>query len=354
MIIGIDAGALAESNKDFQVGVFRVTYEFIKSLTHLHKQHTYRLYSYAPIAPNILKEFGKSIIPLPLLPSFGYMKYRLPIELSIHPVDVFIGVAQAVPKTNTKTIGFVYDIGFLHYPFLYPNSNRLLKQTTHLIQNASHVVTISKTSRNDIMDFYHIPSANISVCYPGVSNIFRSKSIVKPHEVPYFLSVGILKKGKQTSLLIEAFQIFLSLTKDPYDLVLVGGDGGERENIQALISRMHLEKRVHLVGYQSDQNLVSWYKNATAFLAFSPTEGFCLPAAEAMACGCPVVYRKFGVLSEIVAAAGIGVESDKPEVIAQAMVRIRSNKLKAVCIKRSQLFDWNTFTKGIYDILNTI
>jgi len=360
MIIGVDAGALSISDKRLKVGVWRVTYELLKHLSVFDTTNEYRLYSFAPIEKKIMMQMGKNMENSVLSPSVGYMKFRLPLELMQRPVDVFLGLSQALPPNcSVKTIGCVYDLAFLHMSKSYGMScNRLRKQTEDVVRRSDHIVTISLFSKKDIMKFYGVSSEKISVCYPGVTRM-NSLSTKSPNTIPYILFVGALKPAKQIPLAIRGFKVFLSQTKRRYDFLLVGGDYWMDPKIRSTIESLHLTERVHIVGHVSDDRLPSYYSHASAFLTLGSWEGFCMPAVDAMAYGCPVVYAHSGATPEIVGDAGIPVNPYDAGKIGQALQKITENKaFRTVCTqkgkKRASQYTWKRFGKQWLEIINKI
>ena len=66
-----------------------------------------------------------------------------------------------------------------------------------------------------------------------------------------------------------------------------------------------MRERVHFTGYVSEEDLISLYSTALAVAMPSYSEGFGLPAIEAMACAAPVLASNQGSLPEVVGNAGI-------------------------------------------------
>ncbi len=82
----------------------------------------------------------------------------------------------------------------------------------------------------------------------------------------------------------------------------VAGDGALRGEVERDVVRLGLAAQVRLLGRVSDEDLLGWYRRADAFVM--PTqelEGFGLSAAEALACGTPVIGTPAGAVPELLA-----------------------------------------------------
>jgi glycosyltransferase involved in cell wall biosynthesis len=357
MIIGVDAGALSVRDDRLKVGVYRVTLNLLRELGKIDKTNEYRLYTFLPIAPAQMKEFGPRMKNMVVRPVIGWSMIQLPIELRRHPVDVFLGLSQMIPFSPARNIGFVYDLGFLRYPGAYPGSlARLEMQTKQLVKRSDHIITISKSTRTDITGKYPIVKKRVTAIYPGIDHRFTASGPKHKEKHPYILHVGALKRGKNVPFAIRAFKKFIDETNKPYEFLLVGGDYWADCRISRMIEELGLWDRVKLAGFVSDRNLPSYYRGASALLLTSLWEGFCLPATEAMRSGCPVVYARTGSLPEIVGDAGLVFAKDKESEAAQALAKITApsslrKKLVRIGIQQSKQFTWNKFAQTVYRIL---
>jgi glycosyltransferase involved in cell wall biosynthesis len=357
MIIGVDAGALSVRDDRLKVGVYHVTLNLLRELGKIDKKNEYRLYTFLPINPAQLKEFGPQMKNVVVRPVIGWSMIQLPIELRRHPVDVFLGVSQMIPFSTTRAIGFVYDLGFLRYPGAYPGSlARLEMQTRQLVKRSDHIVTISKSTKADIIRTYKVDNDNVTVNYPGIDQRFVASGDKHKEKNPYILYVGALKRGKNIPFALRAFKRFLDESKKPYDFLLVGGDYWADNRIPRMIEELGLWDRVKLAGYVSDRNLPSYYRGASALVLTSLWEGFCLPATEAMRSGCPVVYAKTGSLPEIVGRSGLAFEKDNETDAARSLAQIIGSaqlrsRLAALALARSKQFTWKEFAQRVYRII---
>ena len=164
------------------------------------------------------------------------------------------------------------------------------------IRNADAVIAISKYTAKRIKEIYGI---NPIIIYPMLAKdfkIIKEADAVKNLErfnleKPYILLHGRMIKDKRPDMAVKAFSIVQK--KLDIDLV-ISGTIEEEENIKSLIKNLGIEKKVHILGRVSNDELISLYNMAKCFLMSAPKEDFGLTPIEAMACGCPVVAWKDG------------------------------------------------------------
>ena len=125
------------------------------------------------------------------------------------------------------------------------------------------------------------------------------------------LYVGGLAPHKNLAGLIEGFAKAVSDDAlGDVDLVLAGdpkGDGfhSNVEDLHASVKAKGLGERVHFPGFVPDAILPALYSDALAVAMPAFSEGFGLPAAEAITCGTPVIATKGGAVAEVVGSAGL-------------------------------------------------
>ncbi|MCX5910133.1 MAG: glycosyltransferase, partial [Deltaproteobacteria bacterium] len=94
------------------------------------------------------------------------------------------------------------------------------------------------------------------------------------------------------------------------------------------VEKMGLSSRVSFTGKVPAETLRSLYRSSAAVVLPSLYEGFGLPAAEAMACGTPVVATRVGALPEVIGEdeAGILVPPRNPQALARGILRVLQNE----------------------------
>lgn len=358
MTIAVDAGMLGEADDRLKVGVWRVAVNLLTQLGKLDRKNSYRLYSFTSIPQALMRQFGARMENRVLAPGTGWMSVRLPLEFMLRTPDVFLGLAQAIPRWGGKNIGFVYDLGFIHHPQAYPDSHaKLTTQTRKAVKRAQNIITISQATKEDILKTYDVSASKIRVAYPGVAKPFRAHGKRHNPKRPYFLFVGALKRGKNVPVLLRAFAAFQKQTNAPHELLLIGSNYWMDPKIEETIQELHLGNAIKTLGYVTDEMLASYYRGATALVIPSLVEGFCLPAVEAMACATPVIASGAGSLPEIVGKGGVVVSSQDTNKIASAMSTVAKDEayrssLSKEALKQAQKFRWENFAKIVLSSMN--
>ena len=124
---------------------------------------------------------------------------------------------------------------------------------------------------------------------------------------------------------------------------------------RALIETGLLDSVEFVSGLSLDE-IVALYRKATVFVSASRFEGFGFPAAEAMACGAPVIVSRGGALPEVAGEAGIVTEVEDADGLADALERVLSDpelqqQMSAACAARAHsAFRWDEHARASLDL----
>src|SRR3972149_7961655 len=286
--------------------------------------------------------------PLPDLPKesenfkykvFGpkklWTQFALPINLMFgRRPDVFFSMAHYGPRfSKVPYVVTIHDLSYLHYPELFKKSDllQLRSWTKYSVQNATHIIAVSQTTKDDIVKNYHVDPAKITVTYEGYdqsrikpqseSQINRMK---KKYQIDgnYIIFVGTLQPRKNLERLIEAFEKLTRNQKPEtrnLQLVIVGKRGWMYDQIFEQIKSLNLGQKVIFTDYVPNNDLSALISGSLAYVLPSLWEGFGIPVIEAQACGVPVVVSNISSLPEILADSGILVDPQKTDSIAEGI-----------------------------------
>ncbi|MCL5267430.1 MAG: glycosyltransferase family 4 protein [Bacteroidetes bacterium] len=219
------------------------------------------------------------------------------------------------------------------------------------------IVTVSNTSRMDIVKFTHVDDSKIRVIYNGFDRLrFREiddssveralgKYGLKPHS--YLLYVGTVDHpGKNLFTVLEAYIKLRQNNGISEKMVVVGSKGFGYQAIESLANDSGYQEDILFLGYINDDDLPYFYAGARLFCFLSLYEGFGLPLLEAMACGCPVVTSNNSALAEVAGDAAMKVPPLNVEMVAKAIYRLLSDdRIRTHYIerakRRSAMFSWD-------------
>ncbi len=147
-----------------------------------------------------------------------------------------------------------------------------------------------------------------------------------PSNVSVVGIVGRLDWYKGHQYFFEATKIVTKTIQNIHFLIV--GDGEYRSRLENQVKQLSLEKKVTFTGNRDD--IPEVLAGINLFVLSSVSEGFGRAAAEAMACGKPVVATKTGGLSEVVedGITGILVSPRDPDELANAIVSLLNDKEK--------------------------
>jgi glycosyltransferase involved in cell wall biosynthesis len=202
-----------------------------------------------------------------------------------HPItfDRRIDIANA--PTRRKKLALRRWYGFL----------RMQKKVA---QRMSKILTVSESSRRDIITDFGIDPSRLEVITLGVDDVFVPPTAPRvPGRIVAMASADAPMKGIAT--LLEAFAKLR--TERDVELVLVTKPG---KRTVRLIDELGIADDVRFVNGISEAELVDVMGSAEIACVPSLYEGFSLPTAELMACGTPLVVSRAGAIPEVVGDDG--------------------------------------------------
>lgn len=218
------------------------------------------------------------------------------------------------------------------------------------IRRVAAVITVSESSRNDLLRFTDYDPSRVHVIAQGVSERFRPLDVQngdRPEgqdcHALRILHVGHCGVYKNIEGILQSLPLLIRRLGPQVMFLKVGGPFTRSQ--LALIARLGVEKHVQHLGMVLAGELPGIYANADLFLMPSHYEGFGLPVLEAMACGTPVIASNQGSLPEVVGDAGLLVEPTDVEQIAGAVERLLTDaelraELRKKGLERARTFTW--------------
>jgi glycosyltransferase involved in cell wall biosynthesis len=230
---------------------------------------------------------------------------------------------------------------------------------------AAAIICPSQSSKRQIVADGDAPEERVFVAHHGVDHaVFRPGLTGGPRLAahyggdpnrPYILTVAAIHPRKNLMALRDAVGL---LARDGYQhqLVVVEGPSHGRSDGDALRRAVAADlpgapNAVASIPHGiPDADIAALMCGAAAFCLPSLSEGFGLPAAEAMACGAPVVLSNRGALPEIGGEAAVLVEPNA-EAIAHGLASLLSDPSHAQTVgaagaQRAQQFTWDSCAEG--------
>ena len=260
-----------------------------------------------------------------------------------------------VKACGTKNIYTLHDLVPLRLPYTTLDKKRYyFKLVKQLAESADHIVTVSETSKKDIVNILGVPEDKITNTYQAVSipeaylslptrTLRTELGAFRLQYKKYLLFYGSIEPKKNIGRIIEAY---LASGID-LPLVVVGAQAWKNDQElkilkdEALASQYGGERpgpKVKHLEYVSFPQLVNLIRGALTVTFPSLYEGFGLPILESMICGTPVITSNMGSMVEIGGDAAIYVDPYSTREIKDAMTAVvRNADLRAEKIARGAL-----------------
>lgn len=281
----------------------------------------------------------------------------LPNYLRKNGSGLLLNLGSTAPVFYKNQIVTHHDITYKRYPKSFSKKFRAIYGilVPMMLKNSNKLLTVSEFSKNEISEVYGHSKENIEIIYNAVSNSFN-KTNERNLSKPYLLAVSSPNFHKNFHGMLRAFE----LLGDKYDISLkIIGKTATSFSKQDFSSLIKNSNKIQFLGRVDDDEMISLYQNACAFVFPSFYEGFGIPPLEAQSCGCPVISSNMASMPEVLRDSAIYFDPHNEKEMASVMEKIIvDGDLRAELVRRGdeniKRFSWDESAKKVSQIVDKI
>ena len=281
----------------------------------------------------------------------------------IHHFCNFI-IPPISPKA--KTVVTICDMSFMRYPECAEARNLAYMKARigATIERADAIITISKFSAREIVEFFPAAKGKVFPIYLGVDQSLASPGRDKIIEArkrlglerPYILTVGTIEPRKNLPFLVDAFD---NMKNNDADLVIVGRPGWSYEPILEKFRTAKKAAHIHHLATIDDADLSAIYAGAELYATTSLYEGFGFTPLEAMLCGTPVISSAGGSLEEVLSNSAFVLRRFDLDIWSRSLDGLLSDKrirgdLRRQGFSRARKFRWEETARQTAEVYRKV
>lgn len=249
--------------------------------------------------------------------------------LHCHQYTPWVYGTFAAIGTNTKVI-------FTEHGRFYPDRSSWKRRYVNpaLSFFTDSITAISYATKQALVDYEFIPERKIEVIYNGIAPVsadsaraLKLKQKLKINNSTKVIgTIARLDPIKNHRMMFNAYKRVLNDFSDT--ILLLVGDGEERENIESLVKESGIQDKVILTGYISEPG--TYLECMDIFLLPSLSEGTSMTLLEAMSLQKPCVVTDAGGNREIIKNDynGTVTENDNCEEFSNAISALLGNTVR--------------------------
>ena len=350
-------------------GIGWFTFENLKRITKAHPEHQFFFFFDRTFSNEFI--FEENIQPVVIHPQarhpilfniwFDFMISR---ALKKHNIDVFFSPDGMLSlRTDVPQIAVIHDLNFEHHPEDLPAhiTKYYRKRFPLFAKTATHILTVSENSKNDIINTYGLDPNKVTVAYNGAGEFYHPLNTAERKEGlgkinngrPYFVYVGALHKRKNIERMLLAFKAFKEQNKSPLDFLIIGDPLWSKDRALDSIS-----KDIYFLGRKSGQELAQIVACSEALVYVSYFEGFGIPILEGMKSGVPVIASEVSSMPEVGGDAAIYVDpfsiASIQEGMKKALLKENFEKYSKKGIDQAGKFSWDKSSEIIWNVMEKV
>ncbi len=248
-------------------------------------------------------------------------------------------------RKNLKTMGMMT---YLHFC------------STRAVRQASLIITVSNYSRQQILAHVNLPPEQVIALHYGPSpslHRVEDKAILEETRTrlnisrPFVLADAIKNPG----VLVRAWKLLPENLRESHQIVFFSRTPTPPEAVQEAVAAGY----ARLLVRPANDDLMTLYSMAEAFIFPSWIEGFGLPPVEAMTCGAPVIASDRGSIPEVVGDAALIIDAEDADGLAKHIISVLSDsalaeKMRQKGYARAATFTWGSTARQLLQHYTTI
>lgn len=272
-----------------------------------------------------------------------------------------------------KNITTIHDIIPLKIPYSTTvDIKKFYEITKRTIERSDKIITTSKSSKNDIIEYFNVRNEEkISVAYQSshIDEIYINKdpatiqsfieSVYGLSYKKYIIFYGAIEPKKNVHRIISA----ALKSKCEYPLVIAGKNGWLFDDVSRLVSEILKtpsgREKILRIPFLPFEHLTMIVSGAAACVFPSLYEGFGLPVLESMQLGCPVITSNISSLPEIGGDAVHYVDPYSVDEIANGIDALCGNEEYRLALEekgriRAKMFSIKNYAQKINNIYTEV
>lgn len=257
------------------------------------------------------------------------------------------------PLMSKGGIACIHDIAFKMHPELFTAKGDwheiLFRKLMYLraFHKADQVVTVSETSRKEILSHYHLKNPNVAV----IGNAWQHYDVTDMDETIFDQLNGVHKGDYYfflSSLAVNKNLLWILKNAEQHpeeQYVLTGQPLGDES-----LSEYRNLKNVTYTGYLEDAQIRALLKHCKAFLFPSTYEGFGIPPMEALCMGAKIVISKIDCLREIYGSSAYYIDPANPQISIDELLKEEVSPAKDVL----ERYSWDRSASELCHIIQSL
>lgn len=355
-----------------RTGMGTMVYNVLKNW-YSTKEYMFILYIPEELDADYMRRLRNNKIEIKILEKSNYFKWEqinLPKEIKKDNIDVLWCPYNTIPVCcSSKIVVTIHDVIYMDMPLklapsIYKKLGLIYRKSIVpvAVKKSQKIITVSEFAKRELEKKFVNQKEKIRVIYQGTDvdtnglDKDEERDFLKKNRIsaPYILGFGSLEARKNSLRLIRAFKKILDNSDRNIKLVLFGFRGYNISEEKKYIEKYNLQERIIVLGYVSEAEKVTLYKNSEMFVFPTLAEGFGIPVLEAFINKTPVITSNVTSIPEIAGDSAIMLDPNKEEDITTAILRLlNDSNLKNEMIIKGELqaakFNWDVSSKKILE-----